>query len=191
MPLVYPPDCRIKQTRLNLFKPIESRLQVVRNTISKTRCLWTWIISRIFTSISTSSIRFYSQKYHRACGVASISSAVVRDRAVSRVTLAGSTPVASVTADFYQRTLPHWKMWPILGGWAGGCATRLSQSPVLVGGALVHLPIPTATLSLAITGAGWDLQYVCVSLAHNLSLSILPEGPIFTNHYSEGSATPM
>lgn len=26
-------------------------------------------------------------------------------------------------------------------------------------------PIPTATLSLAITGAGWDLQYVCQSMS--------------------------
>lgn len=36
---------------------------------------------------------------------------------------------------------------------------------MLDGGALVHLPIPTATLSLAITGAGWDLQYVCQSMS--------------------------
>lgn len=85
---------------------------------------------------------------------------MVRDRAASQFAVTLSTPVASVTADFYQRTLPQWRILAILGGWAGGCATRMSQSPLSQWGTRPP-PIPTATLSLAITGAGWDRQYLC------------------------------
>lgn len=101
------------------------------------------VTSDIFPSISTCWIRFYSHKYHPVlCCVCPISSAVACDQAASPFTVTLSTPVASVTADFYRRTLPQWRIWAILGGWAGGCAPRLSQSPLLVSGAPVHLPFP-------------------------------------------------